>query len=663
MKQLLSILCFLTFIPSLALADQDGATWLQKPEIRLSDFPPGDLPSAAQKNDLMKKQEPKGGVALSAKYYYGIGIPVDYLQARYAAFVELAQGDDFVIGGSRILEMIYANGYGVKRNLDLALRIEEGEKEDVAPAEWEGRLEHLRKMMGEASPKAFDYCDDITSGLWEGYCADISAQIEKAKRDSKLDKVVSAWPQPDQAAFADLRKAKDGFYGAREKNEVDLSGTARAAMEIEERDKLETGFQASILKFEKGKFPHFTGADFKKADSELNRLYGKIEKAKDLESSTVTPDQIKETQRLWIPYREAWVKFGAVHYPAVSADSWRAWLTHNRSAQLKEFADAAKAKADASDMEPNFFALHTLAVDKAGDVYLTDNIDENRIIKISAQGVASALAGSRHSGHADGKGADASFSLLGGMALDPSGNLYVTDDQTIRKITPDGQVTTFAGSGEEGNRDGPALSATFRYPCSLAMDSAGNLYVGEQGELIRKISNGQVTTLAGSGQQGSQDGAPKAASFYWPQGLCVDGQGNLYVADINNELVRKVAPDGTVSTLAGRAGVRGKVDGMGKGAAFNSPYAVAVDPAGNIYVADSDNHVVRKITSKGQVATLAGTGQEGFADGPGASASFKHPIDLAVGPGGILYVADEYNEAIRTITPDGVVGTFFKRAP
>ena len=189
--------------------------------------------------------------------------------------------------------------------------------------------------------------------------------------------------------------------------------------------------------------------------------------------------------------------------------------------------------------------------------------------------------------------------------------MCATRNDTIRKITPAGVVTTFAGTaGQSGSADGTGAAARFTNPEGTAVDGAGNVYVADTfNDTIRKITPaGVVTTLAGTaGQGGSADGTGAAARFAFPTGVAVDGAGNVYVADTDNDTIRKITPAGVVTTLAGTAGQSGSADGTGAAARFNSPFGLAVDGAGNIYVADEDNDAIREITPAGVVSTLAGT--------------------------------------------------------
>lgn len=194
------------------------------------------------------------------------------------------------------------------------------------------------------------------------------------------------------------------------------------------------------------------------------------------------------------------------------------------------------------------------------------------------------------------------------MAADGTGNVYVADyeNNLIRKISQAGVVSTLAGSGAKGADDGLDTAATFNLPEALAVDASGNVYVADNGNnLIRKVTPaGQVSTFAGSGQPGRGDGTGAAASFSSPFGIAIDANGNLYVADSGNNLIRKITPGGAVTTIAG-SGSRGANDGSGSAASFNTPAGIAVDKSGNIYVADEGNNLIRKITQTGAVTTIA----------------------------------------------------------
>jgi serine/threonine-protein kinase len=300
-----------------------------------------------------------------------------------------------------------------------------------------------------------------------------------------------------------------------------------------------------------------------------------------------------------------------------------------------------------------------VAVDAAGNVYIADQ-GNSVIRKMDAATQVTTFAGIPGvTGSVNGADTIASFFKPFGVAADAAGNVYVADagNNVIRVITPAGLVRTFAGTGAQGRADGPD-TATFNSPLGVAADGSGNLYVADYGnDVVRKISPaGAVSTLAGTGAIGADNGAGTAATFDLPEGVAVDASGNVYVADNGNNLIRKITPTGIVSTLAG-SGTAGSANGTGTAASFNSPFGVAVDAAGNVYVADSGNNLIRKITPAGVVSTLAGSGARGANNASGTAAGFNTPSGVAVDLSGNVYVADENNNQIRKITPAGMVST------
>jgi sugar lactone lactonase YvrE len=259
--------------------------------------------------------------------------------------------------------------------------------------------------------------------------------------------------------------------------------------------------------------------------------------------------------------------------------------------------------------------------------------------------VVTTLAGSAGgAGSSDGSGATASFYQPGGLAVDGAGNVYVADtgNNTIRKITPGGVVTTIAGTaGVYATQDGTGTAATFAGPVGIAVaPSSGILYVTEVGgNTVRAIDpSGVVTTLAGAaGVAGSADGSGATARFAAPQGLKINAAGNLILADSGNSTIRQVTPGGVVTTLAGIAGIQGAANGATNAATFAQPLDVAIDAAGDIYVADNGNSQVRKISAAGVVSSVVGTaGQNVFSAGtlPG---SLQNPTSLVL-VGGTLYL-------------------------
>lgn len=299
-----------------------------------------------------------------------------------------------------------------------------------------------------------------------------------------------------------------------------------------------------------------------------------------------------------------------------------------------------------------------VALDGAHNLFVADMMNAS-IRKVTSAGIASNVAGSIVWGYLDGAAAVAQFNYVMGLVVDASGNLLIADAQNnlIRKLTA-GVVSTFIGAGP-GSEDGVGRAARFWRPSGVAVDAAGTAYVSDSyNHTIRKItSGGTVSTVAGAvGLQGAFNGTGTAVRFSYPMGLATDLNNNLYVADGNNSLIRKITPDGTVSTFAG-AGVPGTNDGLASAARFNYPQFIAVDSNGVVYVSDNLNHAIRKI-SGGNVTTLAGFPLvSGTNDGSGAAARFNTPRGIAVDGTGYVYVADSYNHTIRKISPVGVVST------
>ncbi|RZJ26989.1 MAG: hypothetical protein EOO48_12555, partial [Flavobacterium sp.] len=246
--------------------------------------------------------------------------------------------------------------------------------------------------------------------------------------------------------------------------------------------------------------------------------------------------------------------------------------------------------------------------------------------------IVTTFAGAGIPGSADGQGALASFNLPTVVTIG-NGILYVVDrsNNKIRKITEDGNVSTFAGTGAFGSADGAGNAATFFYPDGAVADSQGNLFVSDQSNhKIRKITpDGIVTTFAGSGSIGPVDGQGAEASFYYPAGMAIDNADNLYIADYGNNKIRKITAAGLVTTFAG-TGAAGAANAPALAATFNGPTGVAVDADGNVFVADYYNHMIRKIALSGDVSTIAGSGIEGFADGTAAESQFDHPAIVTV---------------------------------
>jgi sugar lactone lactonase YvrE len=305
-----------------------------------------------------------------------------------------------------------------------------------------------------------------------------------------------------------------------------------------------------------------------------------------------------------------------------------------------------------------------VTVDTSANLVVSDAA-KNTLARIDTAGKVSRLAGADNTaGAVDGAGSAALFNQPAGLAIAANGVVYVTDsgNGTIRQVSAAGAVTTLAGSTTlRGSRDGTGADASFTLPSGLAVGPTGNLYVADaMSHTIRRVSAaGVVTTLAGrAGQPGATDGPATSATFNHPTGLAVDAADNVYVADTYNNLIRKISAAGFVSTVAGVECIAGTADGTGRNALFNQPTALALDAAGNLYVADTASSTVRKITPAAAVTTLAGLPTvAGFKDGTGLEAWLNQPKALAVDRSGNVWVADTGNAALRKISPSGEVTT------
>lgn len=316
-----------------------------------------------------------------------------------------------------------------------------------------------------------------------------------------------------------------------------------------------------------------------------------------------------------------------------------------------------------------FSGPRSTAVDGSGTVYVADA--GNHVVRaIAPDGNVTTIAGEPGvSGSSDGAGTAAHFNAPGGIATDDAGMIYVADtlNHTIRRVTHDGVVKTLAGSpGVTGTADGTGSAARFTYPEGIAVDGGGNIYVADtSNHVIRRVTaSGVVATLAGQMRnRGASDGFGTQASFNYPFGVACDINGNIFVADTDNHTIRKITPEGRVTTVAGVALQSGASDGVGTAARFHYPWGLSVDGSGTIYVADTHNEIIRSITPDGTVKTLAGTTSFGSHDGVGSDARFSHPSGISVDHAGMIYVADTDNEAIRMVAPNGVVSTLAGSMP
>ena len=342
-----------------------------------------------------------------------------------------------------------------------------------------------------------------------------------------------------------------------------------------------------------------------------------------------------------------------------------------------------------------------LALAPSGILYVSDS-PNNRIRAISPNGIVTTLVGST-SGSTDGDSSTAKLWEPVGLCVADNGTIFVAENynRRIRMISPSGFVTTIAGNGNIGSLNGAAVNATFFAPYDVSLASDGTLYIADSGnQLIRKLSpngivstttggnsfstsrsiavapngtiyvsevnnnrirtlspSGSVSTVAGGVASTATDGQGSAARFNYPRGMSIAPNGTIYLADSSNHQIRSISPNGQVRTVAGSTSF-GSSDGQGTAARFYSPYDVAVSPNGTIYVAEYSGHRIRAISPFGYVTTVAGTGTNGFADGPGATAQFSYPGGIVVSPNGTLFVVEVTGNRIRTISPDGIVSLF-----
>ncbi len=280
-------------------------------------------------------------------------------------------------------------------------------------------------------------------------------------------------------------------------------------------------------------------------------------------------------------------------------------------------------------------------------------LDSNKVKTLAGAGIA---------GNINSFGTSARFNEPTGVCIDTAGNIYVADfaNHSIRKVNPlTGEVSLFAGSGVAGYADGLGAAASFNSPTGLTCDIAGNVFVADQFNLrIRFITPaGLVSTVAGTGNVGTDNGIPLNSTFTFPCGIARDVNGNFYVADQYSHVIRKISNSGVVSVLAGTPNAAGFINGADSVARFNTPTGITVDLQGFVYVADNKNNCIRKISPSGVVSTFAGSGVGGYADGVGTNAVFLGPSGLCADALGNVFVSDKNNQRIRKIAANGMVST------
>ncbi|RKN64978.1 hypothetical protein D7231_27210 [Streptomyces klenkii] len=302
-----------------------------------------------------------------------------------------------------------------------------------------------------------------------------------------------------------------------------------------------------------------------------------------------------------------------------------------------------------------------VALDAAGNLYIAD-YQNHRVRKVGPDGIITTVAGDGSKGYGGdgGPATEASLKDPAGVALDGQGNLYIADrsNQRVRKVGPDGVIVTVAGDGTAafGGDGGPATAASLNFPHAMVADGAGTLYIADDyNHRVRKVGpDGTITTVAGDGSDGfSGDGGPAtAASLHFPHAVAVDGAGNLYIADRYNYRVRRVGPDGIITTVAGNGTIGfGGDGGPATAAALNLPQCVVVDGAGNLYITDYGNERVRRVGPDGIITTVAGDGSKGYGGdgGPAPLAALDQPLGIALGDAGELYIGDFGNHRVRKV--------------
>lgn len=302
--------------------------------------------------------------------------------------------------------------------------------------------------------------------------------------------------------------------------------------------------------------------------------------------------------------------------------------------------------------QEGFHHLVGLTIGQHNHLFVTDS-SHHWISQINTNSNMTILAGTGSKGHHDGPALEAQFNHPGGLARDSKNNIYVADTENncIRMYSPDGLVSTVAGSNEAGFQDGRKANAKFNSPGDVIIDSNDIIYLSDtENHAIRCIMpDGEVKTIAGDGQEGYKDGFGPSAQFKNPWGLARDSKNNIYVADTGNHCIRKITQEYYVTTLAGN-GERGIVNGKGQNARFNRPFGLSMDHQNNLYIADFFNNCIRKVDHDDLVTTFAGSTKRGYEDGSLQEALFAWPIDLTIDAHSKMYIADWANKAIRCIS-------------
>jgi uncharacterized protein YecT (DUF1311 family) len=316
-----------------------------KPVKKLA-VPEDQMPSMKDRDKLQK--------CSSEALYYGIGTPADPLMARHCAVLEDETRNELVFSGSAILMMVYANGNGAAQDYELALHF--ACEVDGAPAEVEGRVAHLVKLKTDAVKKPnFDFCDDITSGFMMGHCASHQARMAKPKTEKAAAELRSQLSPAEQRAYDSLRTAANNYFFSRSREEVDLSGSARAMFITEEEENLKKSLTESLAILSGSKVPEATEKEADAADKGLNAAYAKLKGTTEIGGGTVSYDGIKKTQKLWLKYRDAWVAFAKVKQPTLSKFAVLKWQTEKREKMLAEFVGMLAPQKKIAQPNPRYF--------------------------------------------------------------------------------------------------------------------------------------------------------------------------------------------------------------------------------------------------------------------------------------------------------------------
>lgn len=344
-------------------------------------------------------------------------------------------------------------------------------------------------------------------------------------------------------------------------------------------------------------------------------------------------------------------------------ESWRKWepkppkeppqVIYEKGCRVKTIAGTGrKGLKDGPALSALFYKPIRLSQKSDGTIVIAD-IYNNVIRTLGKDGIVKTICGTGKPGSIDGPAKSSPIFHPHAVAISNDNKMYIGEatGRKLRVIDQAGNLITIAGSGEKGYRDGKGKEALFNTFQSIAMDLEGNILACDiANNRIRKITpQGLVTTIAGTGAWGHKDGKAAEAEFLMPMDLCVDKQGNIYIADIGNHCIRKIDTKGEVTTIAGKPGVVGYVDGKAQESLFFQPHGIAVNDQGEIFVADMLNHAVRKINSSGMVTTLAGAREIGLKDGEGKNARFNRPAGVMVYKDGTIIVADLDNHSLRKI--------------